>query len=256
MQTISDDDLVLFHYRDGLDAARLADIEAALASSSELRERYASLESALARADAAPEIAPDADFNARLWRKLEPQITARAEAPRTSWSDRLRALHAWLTPPRLAFAGACALALAIGAGFYAGRQSAPRTPALAASQPDAAAARVLDAYVAAHLRATEGVLMTASNSESSDLLAGNRELAASLVESNRLYALAAARAGNTQLADFLRQLEPVLIALANPQPASAVQPAEGLRDYLRNTDLMFQVRATEARLDKTGPHRT
>ena len=71
-------------------------------------------------------------------------------------------------------------AFAIGIGFYAGRQSVPPVPALAESQADAAAARVLDAYVAAHLRATEGVLMTASNSDSAGLLASNRELAASL----------------------------------------------------------------------------
>lgn len=253
---IGDDDLVLFHYRDGLDAKRLARIEAALSASTTLRERYAAIERALARADALPEIAPDADFNARLWHALEPRLASSRTASRPSWSDRLRALHAWLTPPRMAFAAACALAFAIGIGFYAGRQSVPPVPALAESQADAAAARVLDAYVAAHLRATEGVLMTASNSDSAGLLASNRELAASLVESNRLYALAATRAGNTRLADFLRQLEPVLIALANPQPASSVQPAEGLRDYLRNTDLMFQVRATEARLDRQGPHRT
>ncbi len=115
---------------------------------------------------------------------------------------------------------------------------------------------MLDAYVAAHLRATEGVLMTASNSDSAEILDGNRELAASLVEANRLYALAAARAGNTQLADFLRQIEPVLISLANPAPPSSVQPSEGLREYLNTTDLMFQVRATQARLDRSGPHRT
>jgi hypothetical protein len=29
-----------------------------------------------------------------------------------------------------------------------------------------------------------------------------------------------------------------------------------LREYLRTTDLMFQVRATQARLDRTGAHRT
>jgi len=116
--------------------------------------------------------------------------------------------------------------------------------------------RVLDAYVAEHLRATEGVLLTASNSDSADLLDGNRQLAASLVEANRLYALAAARAGNTALADFLRQLEPVLISLANPSQSAPVQPSEGLRDYLRTTDLLFQVRATQARLDRGGERRT
>jgi hypothetical protein len=256
MNTISDDDLVLYHYRDGLDASRLAEIEDALFASEPLRERYASIERTLARVDTIPAPVPDADFNARLWRNLEPRLATRVAPKRESWRERLHALHDWLSPPRLAFAaGACVLALAVGIGFYAGRRSLP-PPAVADTQADAAATRVLDAYVAAHLRATEGVLLTASNSDSAELLDGNRELAASLVESNRLYALAAARAGNTQLADFLRQLEPVLISLANPSQSAPIQPTEGLRDYLHTTDLMFQVRATQARLDRAGPHRT
>jgi len=251
--TIRDEDLILYRYRDGLDASRLAEIEAALAASAELRERYAALERTLAHVDALPAPEPDADFNARLWRQLEPRIAPRPRVQRVSWSDRLRE---WLSPPRLAFAAACLVALAVGVGFYAGRRSAPNAPTLASADADAAAARVLDAYVAAHLRATEGVLMTASNSDSAELLDGNRELAASLVEANRLYALAAARAGNTQLADFLRQIEPVLISLANQQQSGTVQPSEGLREYLNSTDLMFQVRATQARLERAGAHRT
>jgi anti-sigma factor RsiW len=253
MDTISDDDLVLYHYRDGLDDARLAAIRDALAASAELRARYASLERVLARVDAEPAPEPDAGFEARLWQKLEPRLAVRRVAKPAPLQRLLETLHAWLTPPRLAFAGACALAIAVGIGFYAGRQ---RAPLVAGTTADAAAARVLDAYVAAHLRATEGVLMTASNSDSAELLGGNRELAAQLVEQNRLYALAAARAGNTQLADFLRQIEPVLISLANPSPSDSVQPSEGLREYLKATDLMFQVRAAEARLDRNGTHRT
>ena len=256
MHTISDDDLVLYHYRDGLDAARIDEIRDALAASANLRERYASLERVLACVDAEPVPEPDAHFSARLWQKLEPRLPTRRVEKRAPWRYALDTLHAWLTPPRLAFAGACAIAIAVGIGFYAGRQSAPNAPLVASAAADAASARVLDAYVAAHLRATEGVLMTASNSDSADLLGGNRELAAQLVDANRLYALAAARAGNTQLADFLRQIEPVLISLANPSPSESVQPSEGLREYLKATDLMFQVRAAEARLDRNGTHRT
>jgi anti-sigma-K factor RskA len=256
MNTIRDDDLILYHYRDGLDANRLAEIENALFASTDLRERYAAIEQALALADTLPTPVPDADFNARLWRQLEPRLFAKTRSiKRASWRDSLQALHAWLSPPHLAFAAACAIALAVGIGFYAGRQSAP-APALAQTGADAAAIRVLDAYVAAHLRATEGVLLTASNSESADLLDGNRQLAASLVEANRLYALAATRAGNAALADFLRQLEPVLISLANPSQSAPVQPSDGLRDYLRTTDLLFQVRAAQARLDRGGERRT
>jgi hypothetical protein len=81
-------------------------------------------------------------------------------------------------------------------------------------------------------------------------------LAASLVDANRLYARAAARSGNAQLSEFLRQLEPVLISLANPPASSNIKGNEGLRDYLHATDLLFQVRATKARLDHNGNRRT
>jgi len=181
-------------------------------------------------------------------------VQAGVATRRASLSDRLHALIESMRPQRLAWSAAFALVVAVGVGFYAGRRSAP--PPDPASNADAMALRVLDAYVAAHLRATEGVLVTASNSGSGALLDGNRELAASLVESNRLYALAAARSGNARLADFLRQLEPVLMSLANQSDGGAVQSSEGLRDYLHATDLLFQVRATEARLDRSGDRRT
>ena len=38
MHTISDDDLILYHYRDGLDAARFAQIRDALSASADLRK--------------------------------------------------------------------------------------------------------------------------------------------------------------------------------------------------------------------------
>ena len=254
MNPISDDDLVLHHYRDGLEPAQLARIDAALSMSPDLRARRDDLLRTLAAVDAAPAPEPDADFEARLWRRLEPRLERPVvQAARAGWGKRLRA---WLAPPTLAWAGACVIALAVGLGFLAGRQTAPEPDVVAQARADESAMRVLDAYVAAHLRATEGVLITASNSDSAALLDGNQELAASLVDANRLYARAAARAGNTQLAEFLRQLEPVLISLANPPASTPVKQNEGLRDYLHATDLLFQVRAAKARLDRSGNRRT
>jgi hypothetical protein len=255
MNPITDDDLVLYHYRDGLDADRIAQITAALASSQSLRERYAAIERAVANFGR-DEIAPDPDFSARLWRQLEPQleregVISNRNIPQPSALERLRA---WLTPPQLwpAFAAASVLGVAISVGFVVGRHSATVSTPIASTDADEAAARVLDAYVASNLRATERVLLTASNSDDASLLEGNRELAQSLVESNRLYALAAARDGNTRLANFLRQLEPVLISLANQPGDATVQSSEDLRQFLDATDLLFQVRATQARLDRSG----
>jgi hypothetical protein len=284
MSSITDDDLVLYHYRDGLDAAHIEQITTALATSPTLRERYTEIERAVAHFGqhettldpdhvGQDETAPDPDLGARLWRRLEPQLkeagviaspsAAREHASVTAQSvfDRLPAWLAplrtglALTPLRTAFVAAAVLVVAVAAGFLLGRQSVTVSPPVASTAADAAAARVLDAYVAANLRATERVLLTASNSGDASLLEGNREIAQSLVESNRLYALAAARAGNARLANFLRQLEPVLLSLANQPGTATVQSSEDLRHFLDATDLLFQVRATEARLDRNGKRR-
>jgi hypothetical protein len=255
MNPITDDDLVLYRYRDGLDAARIAQIAAALAESPALRERYAAIERAIAHFDN-QDIEPDPDVGSRLWRRLSPQLeeAGLVVSPSRGMQDRLRT---WLAPPqaRFAFAVAATVLVAIGVGFVVGRQSVTAPPQVASNEVETAAARVLEAYVAANLRATEGVLLTASNSGDASLLEGNRELAQSLVESNRLYALAAARAGNTQLAAFLRQLEPVLLSLANQPGTATLQSSEDLRQFLDSTDLLFQVRTIEARLDRTGKRR-
>jgi len=253
MNPIRDNDLILYHYRDGLDAGRIAQIEAALHAEPELRERYARLQRTLGAVDAVPDIEVDADFTARLWRRLEQRIENAAPArAHGNWRERLHDLLRSLLSPRFAMAATCMLAVAVGIGYYAGRSSVLREPA----RDSTMAARVLDAYVADHLRATEGLLLTAANSDSADLRSGNADLAATLVDSNRLYAAAAARSGNTRLADFLRQLEPVLIELANQPADASVESVEGLRDYLRKTDLLFQVRATQARMEPQGKHKT
>ncbi len=238
MQAITDNDLILYYYRDGLDARCIDEIDDALLASPPLRRRYTALKRML-DIDSEPAIEPDPQFTERMWHKLAAQIdTKPARIQRRAF-----------TPMRFAMAASVLLAVAAGIGYYAGRAGAPQT----AQNP--MAARVLDAYVVDHLRATEGLLLTASNSDSAEVLAGNRELAQSLVESNRLYALAAVRAGNTRLADFLRQLEPVLLDLANRPADASIQSTDGLRDYLRKTDLLFEVRATQARLDTADKHK-
>lgn len=267
MDTIRDSDLILYHYRDGLDAAALAAIAQALEQSPALRARYAALTTTLQAADAQPLPQPDAGFEQRLWQRFDAQVEA-AAAPRQAAphvreaAGRERHGTALRRPLRLA-AGVLALVGALGLGFLLGRQpadslappvagtgtSTANPPGVSTDAGNTLSTRVLDAYVAAHLRETEGVVLTAVNSDSADLLAGNRELAAGLIDSNRLYAQAAARAGNARLANFLQQLEPLLIELANPADAGPIKDSDGLRDYVDKTDLLFQLRATQARME-------
>jgi len=255
MQLISDNDLILYYYGDGIDAARIAEIDDALFASPELRSRYTRLQHLLGGFDDVPAPEADAGLVERVWQRLDARL---APAPaHVAWRARVRDALQSLLAPRAAFAAACVLLLAIAAGFYAGRWSAPQPDEIAQTRANAIAARVLDTYVADHLRTTESLLLTAVNSDNPELRAGNRDLAAQLVDSNRLYARAAARSGNTRLADFLRRLEPVLLELANQPADASIQSIDGLRDYLRKTDLLFQVRATQARIDAEGKqHRT
>ncbi|MCQ4167184.1 hypothetical protein [Tahibacter harae] len=263
MDTIRDSDLILYHYRDGLDAAELAAIARALEQSPALRARYAALAATLQAADAQPLPQPDAGFEQRLWQRFDAEVEAaapRQAVPHAREAAAGRERHGMgaRRPLRLA-AGALALVGALGLGFLLGRQPAdgPTAPVAGTGMTnpagmnagDTLSSRVLDAYVAAHLRETEGVVLTAVNSDSAELLAGNRELAAGLIDSNRLYAQAAARAGNARLANFLQQLEPLLIELANPPGAGPIQDSDGLRDYVDKTDLLFQLRATQARME-------
>jgi len=48
----------------------------------------------------------------------------------------------------------------------------------------------------------------------------------------------------------------VLLELANLPADAPIESREGLREYLRKTDLLFQVRATQARVDPANRHRT
>jgi hypothetical protein len=236
VQPISDEDLVLFHYRDELPRERMREIEDALFYDAGLRLRLAALRETLsAVGEAWPQPEADAGLEARVWERLAPALPKRVPPEKLSWFD----WRSWFSYPRnsqIAFASM--LLAALGIGYLLGRPAgAPADDGLLAQD---ASRRVLAAYLAAHLEDTERALLVASNSPGDGAAAS--ELASSLLDSNRLYALAAERAGKPALGQFLRELEPVLIELANEE--GAIEPALG--DEIRRRDLTFKTRAAAA----------
>jgi hypothetical protein len=99
---------------------------------------------------------------------------------------------------------------------------------------------VLAAHLSRHLGQTERLLRVAENGGAD----ASGELARALVESNRLYAVAAERAGKLALAQFLLELEPVLRELANGNDA-ALGGADLAQEQIRKRDLLFRLRALE-----------
>lgn len=253
MSDVNDNDLILFHYRDGLTAERLREIEGALTASPPLATRYRALQRLLGEADRDIPPQPDEQFESRLWQRLEPHLGSPAETvtavPPVSSARRHHA-----RPRRRAQWWGVGLAstalLAVALYVPTTRVDVAVQPQLVQSAPadTAMSDRVLTAYVAEHLRSTEGLLLTVVNNDSGTLMPADDSFTRSLIIDNRLYAAAAEKQGDDALATFLKSLEPVLIEVANHASIGAIQQGKGLRDFVQDTDLLFQVRAVEARL--------
>lgn len=232
---VHDDELFAFLLEDALEPARADAIRAALVRSPALAARLATISDAYERAFEAPE--RDDLFEARVWRrvaaKLGEQPAARTVTPRTAQRGAR-------------FALAATVLVALGVGFITGRVGREESlgPAsVATSSPSPAgesSRRVLAMHLASHFESAERALLVAANSPDDAETA--RAIARDLVEGNRVYAAAAERAGRPQLADFLRQLEPVLLELANGTELSS----DVVADRIRDRDLAFKTRAAAA----------
>ncbi len=259
---ISDDDLILFYYRDGLPASRLFEIEAALETVPALRARYRVLQQLLDTVDKEELSEAEASYEDRIWQRLQHRLGG-ARFGATGFSRSPGASRR-----RWQWASAAAVA-AIAAGLILQRLPQTDPPAAVAQQAEpaplvtmtasmrpGARARMVDESIASHLRRTEAMLLEVVNGGAVDLISGEGGQAQLLLDDNRLFAAVASRSGNRALAGFLQTLDPVLIELANQAPGSGIQlQQEDVRELVRNADLLFQVRAVEAGLRAVGSHR-
>lgn len=229
---ISDDDLLLYYYRDGLDTAERARIGTALAQQPELAQRLHRL---VAQLDTVAEM-PEVPVPAHIEQRWQNALARVASTPAVQTGSRFRSSFRWQT---LALAAAVAV-VAILVTLQVSMQSrtdrvareTPQVQAPTASEPDAAA---YQRGLRWHLASTEQRLAKLDSADPDE----RARLIASIIEQNRMYALAADRANEPQLARVLRAFTPILESIASERrDASAGDVAQ----------LNFELRVMQARL--------
>jgi hypothetical protein len=224
---ISDDDLILYYYRDGLDAAERARIAATLSAQPELAQRLHQL---VARLDAAAAVTPDVDVPAERMRRWQTALDQAASGPTTRASVSTR--QAFKPIPWLA--AAATVVLAIAAVFQFRHDTAQPSPKTAAVSPPAETGSPYARGLKSHLASTERQLASLESASPEE----RARLVETIIEQNRIYAQAAERAGEPQLARVLRAFSPVLESLQTGE----ADPADSL------DQLAFELRVMQGRL--------
>jgi hypothetical protein len=233
---ISDDDLLLYYYRDGLDAAERARIGTALAEQPELAQRLHRLVAQLDTVAEMPEVPVPAHIEQRWQSALQRAAAARnIYVAAAGTGCRFRTTFRWQA------LAATVVAVAILVTIQVSMQSRPdrtagkaptATTQPAASTPDTAA---YERGLRWHLANTEQRLARLDSAQPEE----RALLVETIIEQNRLYALAAERANEPQLARVLRAFTPILESLAvEHSDASASDIAQ----------LSFEMRVMQARL--------
>jgi hypothetical protein len=223
---ITDDELLLHHYRE-LEPADRARIGAALGADPELARRLHAL---VARLDAAA-AQPEVPVPEQVQRRWQAALDRAAAQPRAIAEQRR-----FFTPLRLQMAATAVVVFALTLSFQ--KMLGPDTQdTVAASNPDPAAVDA-NAYANGlkwHLASTERRLASLSEASPEE----RAELVAAIIGQNRMYALAAERAGEPQLARVLRAFTPILESVAADDEQATVN---GI------AQLGFELRVMQARL--------
>jgi hypothetical protein len=226
---ISDDDLLLYHYRE-LEPAERARISAALSEQPELARRLHTL---VARLDAAAAI-PDVPVPENTRQRWEAALAAaqsgerRAAKPAARFFTQTR----WLAAAAVAVV---ALLFVIQQGKQTSGEQVANNPApVPTPSTPAEEASAYEHGLKYHLASTEQQLASLKEATPAE----RAKLVETIISQNRLYALAAERAGEPQLARVLRAFTPILENVADGHGETSASVAQ----------LSFELRVMQARL--------
>ena len=226
---ISDDELLLYYYRDGLDAAERARIGAALSEHPEIAQRMQGLVARLDAAAAMPEVPVPLEVQQR-WR------AALARAAQQDEKRDVRAPRRFFSEHRWPMAAAAAVAIvALTLVVQLAKPPVPeQTAEVVAPAPAAGDASAYERGLKWHLASTEQQIAGLGSATPEE----RTRLIETIVAQNRIYALAAERAGEPQLARVLRAFAPVLQSMAQEGGDASASIAQ----------LGFELRVMQGRL--------
>jgi len=221
MNHLTEEQLVLHYYGERAENR----VEDHLETCEWCRAQYRGLQRVLNTLDAAPVPDRPPEDGAAVWRRIESRVKGRRQV-------------AWLGPREWLLAGA--MAALIIAAFLAGRLTQkPAAPSMANTGP--VRERILLVAVGDHLERSQTILVELENSSSLDI-GYERQAAADLVESNRLFRLTAASAGDTATASLLEDLERVLIEISNSPSEMSRRQLQDLQKEIENRGILFKVK--------------
>ena len=230
MNHIGEEQLVLFYYGESGEGA--AGIESHLEECDSCRDEFRALQLVLNTVDSAPVPERSPDYGAEVWKRIEKRVR---RGPKRSF------LHWWIWAPTMAV-------LVVGA-FLAGRLSnrsqTSAGPAITAASNQQIRERILLVAVGDHLERSQMVLAELSNAPEGKGkldISDERQMAADLLDDNRLYRQTAASTGNKGVANVLDDLENVLMEIAHSPSEVSNQQLDDLRQQIEERGLLFKVR--------------
>jgi len=230
MKHASEEQLVLLYYGEAADAA---DIDRHLEGCETCRAEYRALQLVLNTVNSAPVPERGAEYGAEVWKRVENRLGRRKRRPSfTQW---------WIWAPAMA-------ALLVGA-FLAGRLTHKPGAELAKNQQ--IRERILLVAVGDHLERSQMVLAELSNAPNGRGkldISDERQMAADLLEDNRLYRQTAHVTGDTAVANVLDDLERVLIEIAHSPTEVSSEQLEDLQHQIESRGLLFKVRVLGSRV--------
>lgn len=250
MNHLSDGDLTLLYYGE-LTGTEERDARAHLKTCAACRAQHDELLRLFAMVDGCPVPEPAAEFEAQVWRRLQPALRAARAPRRAGFADRLRG---WLvpSPARWALAGAVAMLVivAFAAGRYFHTEGPLAPPTQTATAEDAIRERILLTALGDHFDRTQGVLvdLTSASPAASVDISHEQRRAEDLLAATRLYRSAANEAGDQNVSDVLEALERVLVEVTvSPSRLSAYELAS-LQKRIENQELLFKLRVASSAL--------